>query len=118
MTKRPAVKNLILMFPISLILLGILVSITISSSFQYYFLLISSWLCLFLGPILILIAIWGFLKRRVHKALLIAAIGGVFTSYALYFWMPEIERSKKDAGLRKEEIENTKNNPQDSEMKQ
>lgn len=80
----------------------------------YYFLLISSWLSLFLGPILILSSIWFFIKRKNHKAKIFLGVGSVLTAYALYLWIPEINRSQRGYELRQEELKNPNTGSQES----
>lgn len=79
----------------------------------YYFLLISSWLALFLGPILILSSIWFFGKKKTRKAGIFLGVGVILTAYALYLWIPEINRSHKSYELRQEELKNSNGGPKD-----
>lgn len=80
----------------------------------YSFLLISSWLSLFLGPILILSSIWFFGKRKNRKGTIFLGVGAVLTAYALYLWIPEINRSQRGYEIRQEELKNSNNGSQES----
>ena len=69
----------------------------------YYFLLISSWVALICGPIVLAVSGFLFLKKKSHGSKIGIVVGILLTVYALYLWVPEIMRSK-EAYREKQEI--------------